>query len=151
MTLTATGPCTIVDGHLIHLTDTGTCKVTASQAGNADWNAAAPVTRKFKVTAAPVTATTTTLTGPTQVPPGSSITVTATVSSSTGAPTSGTVRFVSGSTVLGEVPLSGGSASLTFDAPSTNTTLKIKASYVPVDGNGWKASDSKKLTIKVKS
>ena len=151
VSLTATGPCTIVDGHLIHLTDTGTCKVTAAQAGNADWNAAAPVTRKFKVTAAPVTATTTTLTGPATATPGSSITVTATVTSPTGAPTSGSVQFFSGSTLLGEAPLSGGSASWTFDAPSTNGRVNVKAIYVPVDGNGWKTSTSAKLTIKVHS
>jgi photosystem II stability/assembly factor-like uncharacterized protein len=147
-----TGPCTIVDGHLVHLTGTGTCKITASQPGTADWNAAAPVTQRFKVIAAPVTATTTTLTGPATATPGQSITITATVDSSTGAPTSGSVQFVTtAGTVLGEVPLSGGSASLTFDAPSSNTTLKLKANYVPVDGNGWKPSSSTKLVIKVHS
>jgi hypothetical protein len=149
---TASGPCTIVDGHLVHLTGTGTCKITAAQPGNADWNAAAPVTQKFKVTAAPVTATTTTLTGPATATPGQSITITATVDSSIGAPTSGSVQFVTtAGTVLGEVPLSGGSASLTFDAPSSNTTLKLKANYLPVSGNGWKASSSSKLVIKVHS
>src|SRR5262249_50375585 len=138
--------------HLIHLTGTGTCKVTAFQTGDSNWNPAADVTQKFKVTAAPVTPTTTVLTGPSTATPGQSITITATVSSSTGGPTTGTVRFETTlGTVLDEVPISSGTASTTFNAPSANTTLKLKAIYVPSAGGSWKGSTSAKLVIKVHS
>ena len=45
----ATGSCT-VSGQTVHLTAAGTCTITASQAGNANFNAATPVARSFQVT-----------------------------------------------------------------------------------------------------
>ncbi len=45
---TATGACTILNG-AVHITGAGTCSVTASQAGNADYNAASNVTQVFTI------------------------------------------------------------------------------------------------------
>jgi hypothetical protein len=49
---TASGACT-VSGATVTLTALGTCTVTASQSGNANFNAATPVARSFQVTADP--------------------------------------------------------------------------------------------------
>ena len=48
VTYTVTGPCTIVNG-AVHATGVGTCSVTANQAGNANFNAAPPVTQSFNI------------------------------------------------------------------------------------------------------
>jgi hypothetical protein len=50
---TASGPCT-VSGSSVHLTGTGTCAITAAQAGNANVNPAANVTQSFSVGAQPI-------------------------------------------------------------------------------------------------
>src|SRR5262249_57071349 len=44
----AVGQCTIVAGK-VHITGGGSCTVTASQAGNANFNAAADVSRTFSI------------------------------------------------------------------------------------------------------
>jgi hypothetical protein len=44
----AAGPCT-VRGKRVHLTGRGSCKLTASQPGNADYNAAADVSQSFSI------------------------------------------------------------------------------------------------------
>jgi chitinase len=49
VTFTASGRCT-VSGSTVHLTAPGSCKVTASQAGNASYNAAAAVSHTFSIT-----------------------------------------------------------------------------------------------------
>jgi hypothetical protein len=46
--LTATGNCAL-NGSQVHLTGAGLCTVTASQDGNADFNAATPVARTFAI------------------------------------------------------------------------------------------------------
>ena len=48
--------CTIAGG-TAHVVAAGTCTVTASQGGNAGWNAATPVTRSFTIAKAPLSAT----------------------------------------------------------------------------------------------
>ncbi len=45
----ASGNCTI-SGAAVHLTGAGSCTITASQAGNANYNAAASVSRSFTIT-----------------------------------------------------------------------------------------------------
>ncbi len=51
----ASGACAI-SGTLVHLTGAGSCTITASQAGNANYNAAANVIRSFNITSSgPVT------------------------------------------------------------------------------------------------
>jgi hypothetical protein len=52
----ASGKCTIVAG-LVHLTGAGSCTVTASQAGNADYAPAADVQHTFSIAKLPVTVT----------------------------------------------------------------------------------------------
>jgi choice-of-anchor C domain-containing protein len=44
----AGGPCTVT-GNVVHITGTGTCTITASQAGNLDFNAATPVSQSFAI------------------------------------------------------------------------------------------------------
>lgn len=48
VTFTATGQCT-VSGTTVTLTGLGVCNITANQAGNANYNAAAPVSRSFRI------------------------------------------------------------------------------------------------------
>ncbi len=50
------GACSIVSGK-VHLTGAGSCTVTASQAGNGDYNAASDVQRSFSIAKAPLTIT----------------------------------------------------------------------------------------------
>ena len=54
VTFAAAGACT-VEGDLVTLTGAGSCTITASQAGDANWNAAAPVDQSFTVTPASYT------------------------------------------------------------------------------------------------
>jgi hypothetical protein len=49
VTFAATGNCTIAGGTQVHLNGGGTCTVTASQEGNADYNPAAAVARAFTI------------------------------------------------------------------------------------------------------
>ncbi|GAA2337067.1 MBG domain-containing protein [Dactylosporangium salmoneum] len=53
VSLAASGACT-VSGSTVAVTAVGTCTLTASQAGDGTYTAAAPVTRAFQVTKAPV-------------------------------------------------------------------------------------------------
>jgi hypothetical protein len=46
----ASGSCTVA-GATVHLTSAGSCTITASQAGDANYNAAAPVSHTFKISA----------------------------------------------------------------------------------------------------
>ncbi|MEP9357665.1 Ig-like domain-containing protein [Sphingomonas sp. KR3-1] len=59
---TTTGVCT-VSGTTLTLVATGTCSVTASQAGDANWNAASDVVRSFTVTPANLVITNNAATG----------------------------------------------------------------------------------------
>lgn len=52
VSFSASGACT-VSGATVTLTGTGTCSITAIQAGNANFNPAAPMTRSFTITDAP--------------------------------------------------------------------------------------------------
>jgi hypothetical protein len=57
VTFTASGNCEIVDGPKVHLTGAGHCDVTAHQAGNNDYLAAADVTQGFDISKAAQTIT----------------------------------------------------------------------------------------------
>jgi len=48
---TASGACTVTAAGVIHLTSAGTCRITASQPGNDEFAAAAPVSRTFAISA----------------------------------------------------------------------------------------------------
>jgi hypothetical protein len=52
VSFTASGRCT-VSGSTVHLTGPGSCTVTASQAGNASYNAAPPVSQTFSIAKKP--------------------------------------------------------------------------------------------------
>jgi hypothetical protein len=45
----ASGPCAIVDSDMVSITNSGSCTITASQAGNADYNAATEVQDSFTI------------------------------------------------------------------------------------------------------
>jgi len=56
VTFSATGNCT-VSGNLVHITGAGSCSIVASQAGNATYNPATPVTQAFSIAKANQTIT----------------------------------------------------------------------------------------------
>jgi hypothetical protein len=56
VTFGVTGNCSIV-GNTVTITGAGSCSVTASQAGNANWPAATPVTQSFNIAKAVLTVT----------------------------------------------------------------------------------------------
>src|SRR5205814_8475660 len=56
VSFTATGNCTI-SGNTVHLTGAGACTITASQAGNANFNAATDVPQTFSIAKASQTIT----------------------------------------------------------------------------------------------
>lgn len=118
------GPATI-SGNTVTITGGGTVVLMATQAGNTDYGAAAPVTESFQVTAA---ASSTALTAsPDAVTAGGSVTLTATVISSAGTPT-GAVTFIYGGTTLGTGTLNAGVATLTTTALPAGADV-ITASY----------------------
>ena len=49
VTFAATGNCTLIAGVTVHATGAGSCSITASQAGDARYNAASDVTRTFTI------------------------------------------------------------------------------------------------------
>ena len=125
--------CSIVSGQ-IHLVGLGKCTVIAAQPGDADWNTAVSVKQSFKVTPAH---TTTGLVATSPVAPGGTITLTATVSSPFGPPTTGDgdVQFFdSHGTLLADVPINAGQAQAFVTAPGTRGTVRVHALYVPTAG-----------------
>jgi alpha-tubulin suppressor-like RCC1 family protein len=106
--------CTTTAAGVITLVSVGTCSISASQAGNASFLAAAPVVRAFSVTPAASTSTVTTSGSPSIF--GAAVTFTATVSATAGGTPSGSVTFRDGAASLGVRTLSGGTASLSTTA-----------------------------------
>jgi hypothetical protein len=53
ISFTASGECTVT-GTTVHLTNAGTCSITASQGGYASYNPAQPVTRSFLIEDVPM-------------------------------------------------------------------------------------------------
>ena len=141
VTFTATGPATISANTLI-ITGAGTVVVTASQAGNADYVAATPVSQTIAVN---TTSSSVTLTGsPNPANAGQAVTFTATVTggavptsagrfsaasmSSKAVPT-GSVAFADNGTTLANVALDpSGSATFTISSLSAGTHT-ITATY----------------------
>ncbi len=145
VTLSASGQCSIVAG-LIHLTAVGSCTVTANQAGNANYNAAPPVSRTFAITKAPSTTVLTSNYSVTKV--NNPVVFTATVSGAFGTPT-GTVQFRSdGNNIGSPATLSGGVATLSYSGLSVGTHT-ITAVY---SGNAtYNGSTSNNLTQTVRN
>ena len=143
-TTTTGGVCSIGSTSFLGLTTTatvtmltaGTCTITASQAGDGNHAAAAPVTRNVQIAKK---STTVTLSGPTSTQQGQSTPIAATVA---GDPPSGTVLFCDGAlngnacagTVLcAAVQLVAGTSSSTATCPATFTTAgthSISAYYI---------------------
>jgi hypothetical protein len=106
----AAGSCSVA-GTTVTLTGAGSCTVTASQGGDANYEAAPVVARPFAIAKSPTTTAVASLTNPSNF--GQGVTFKASVTTSTFAGTpSGSVTFLDGSTVLGTQPLTGGQASL---------------------------------------
>ncbi|MFL6336636.1 MAG: FG-GAP-like repeat-containing protein [Pyrinomonadaceae bacterium] len=93
----ASGQCT-VSGTTVHLTGGGSCTITASQAGDAIYNAAPNVPQTFNIAKASTTTAVSTSLNPAAV--GQTVTFTATVTSAAGTPT-GTVQFKVDNVALG--------------------------------------------------
>jgi uncharacterized repeat protein (TIGR01451 family) len=107
VTFSASGNCT-VSTNTVHLTGAGSCTITASQAGDATYNAATPVQQSFNIAKAATSTAVSSSANPSNS--GQNVTFTATVTSTAGTPT-GTVQFKDGGTNLGAPQvLSGGVA-----------------------------------------
>jgi CSLREA domain-containing protein len=91
------GNCTLA-GTTVHITGAGSCTVTASQAGDANYDAAPDVARSFNIAKAETATAVSSSANPSTS--GQSVTFTATVTSAAGAPT-GTVQFKVDGTNLG--------------------------------------------------
>ncbi|MBI4485807.1 MAG: Ig-like domain repeat protein, partial [Acidobacteria bacterium] len=124
VSFSAAGQCTVA-GTTVHLTGAGSCTITASQGGNAGFNAAPDVVRSFAIAQANTTTTLTSTPNPSLY--GQSVTFTATVSSSAGTP-AGTVTFKDGANTLGTASLISGV--FTFSTSSLSVgTHSITAEY----------------------
>jgi sugar lactone lactonase YvrE len=131
---TTTGVCS-VSGSTARILSGGTCTIQATQSGNTDYSAASAVSANYTITQATTAvaivssglhitngvALNTSLLG-------SPVTFTATLTSAVGIPT-GTVNFVSGTTVLGSGTLSGGTATFTTSSLALGTVV-IGANYL---------------------
>ncbi|HKS28088.1 MAG TPA: cadherin-like domain-containing protein [Pyrinomonadaceae bacterium] len=115
----ATGNCNVT-GNTVHITGAGTCTITASQAGDNNFNAAVNVPRTFNIAKQATTASVSSSLNPSS--PGQNVTFTAVVNWTSGILT-GTVQFKDGGANLGApVPLSpAGAAVLSTNALSAGT------------------------------
>jgi hypothetical protein len=119
--------CTISSGTVVEILSAGNCVVEATQAGNADYAAAYPVLNNYDILGA---STSTTLSASSQsVTAGQSVTLTATVTSSTKGTLTGSVSFYDGTTLLGTVTLSNGSTALPISTLASGVTHSITAEY----------------------
>jgi hypothetical protein len=123
----ASGQCTVT-GSTVHLTGAGSCTITASQAGNSNFNAAADVPQTFQIAKAATTTAVTSSVNPSAA--GQNVTFTATVTSGAGTPT-GMVQFkVDGSNSGAPVALNA-SGVATFSTSSFGVgTTSVAAEYL---------------------
>jgi hypothetical protein len=119
----ASGNCTVISGSTVHITGAGSCTVTASQAGDASYNAAPDVARSFNIAKADTA--TAVSSSPNPSTSGQSVTFTATVTSSAGTPT-GTVQFKVGGTNLGSPVALNASGT----ASVSTTTLPLGTAHI---------------------
>jgi M6 family metalloprotease-like protein len=139
VTFSATGPAT-VNGTSLTITGAGSVVVTANQAGNANYAAAAPVSQTIAVAKA------TPAIGLTSSASGAAVTLTVTAAGGGVKPT-GQVTFLNGATQLGTSTLnSGGAASLAVTLPVGQNS--VTASYAG-DGN-YVAATSAAVSVTVK-
>jgi len=113
------GKCTVA-GSTIHLTGSGACTISASQAGDTNYNPAINVPRTFSIAQAISSTAVTSSVNPSDL--GQTVTFTATVTSSAGIP-AGTVQFKDNGTSLGDsVPMNAsGVATVTTSSLATGT------------------------------
>src|SRR5207244_10166284 len=127
----ASGNCTIA-GNTVHITGAGSCTITASQGGNANYNAATNVPQTFTIAKANTATALLASVNPSNF--GQSVTFTATVTSGAGTP-SGTVQFKDNGTNLGApVALNAGGVATFITSSLTAGTHTITADYSG-DGN----------------
>ncbi|MGZ5508842.1 MAG: MBG domain-containing protein, partial [Limisphaerales bacterium] len=124
----ATGNCT-VSGNTVHLTGAGSCTITASQAGDSNYNAAPSVPQSFTINKAATTTSLTSSVNPSNL--GQSVTFTATVNPAPNTTTpTGAVQFKDGGVNVG-APVSlnaSGVATLTTSGLTAGTHA-ITAEY----------------------
>src|SRR5213079_580373 len=131
VSFSATGNCTII-GNTVHLTGAGACTITASQAGDANYNAATNVPQTFTIAKANTVTALLSAVNPSSF--GQSVTFTATVTSGAGTPT-GTAQFKDNGTNLGApVALNAGGVATFTTSALTAGTHTITADYSG-DGN----------------
>jgi large repetitive protein len=111
------GPATL-NGDLLTINGAGTVVITASQAGNSDYTAAPQVTGSIPVSQALPAVSLASSANPVLVQ--NSVTLTANLTSGTGAPT-GTVTFLDGTTPIGSGVLTGGVATLATSSLAVRT------------------------------
>jgi hypothetical protein len=141
-----TGPCTVL-GSVIHPTGVGTCHITASQAGNANWKAAASKAKTLVVSKAD---TTTVLVVGSPTVHGGTVSLDATVSGPGGPVNVGTVQFLSSPTaVVGTASVVGGVAHFVLTLPASPGTLRLHAVYVPATNGNWAKSTSAVVVVTV--
>jgi hypothetical protein len=116
----AAGVCTLSGGN-VHLTGAGQCKITASQAGDGNYNAATSVEQSFQVGKAASATALASSANPSAL--GQSVTFTATVTTTVAAPT-GTVQFKADGNNLGGagVCVAGTGNTCTAQAPTSGLT-----------------------------
>jgi CSLREA domain-containing protein len=120
VTFSASGSCSSggTNGSTININGAGSCTVTASQAGDSTFSAAADVQQSLQIAKAASATSVSSSANPSAV--GQGVTFTATVSSTAGTPT-GTVAFKDGGTAIptcGSVALASGQATCTTSALS---------------------------------
>jgi uncharacterized delta-60 repeat protein len=126
VSFSASGNAT-VSGNTVHITGAGSATITASQAGNSNYNAATNVPQGFTISKAGTTTAVTSSPNPSN--PGQSVTFTATVTPASGSGPTLTVTFKDGSTILGSSGLNG-SGVATFSTSSLSAgTHTITATY----------------------
>jgi hypothetical protein len=161
----SSGTCSMV-GTNVHLTAAGSCTVTASQAGNATYAAAASISRTFTVSQAATSVSSisiATTNGNPVAQYGDSVQLRATVAASASSNGNGTFSGNLLFRVNGK-PAIGVSAAVSNSASTANVSLRlddsviaaggsysVSAEFVPASGSNYAGSTSAAQTIAVKS
>ena len=132
-----------VSGSTVTILSGGTCTIRATQAGNASYNAASPVSVNFTIAlATPAVAVSS---GLNPVLLSNPVTFTAKVTATAGSPT-GTVNFLDGTTVIGSGLLASGTATFTTSSLALGSHT-ISAAYL--GDTNFSAAGSGSLTQSV--
>ncbi|MBI3209405.1 MAG: Ig-like domain repeat protein, partial [Candidatus Solibacter usitatus] len=142
VSFSASGVCTVA-GNVVTVTALGNCTITASQAGNANYNAAAPVPQTFAVTKA---ATVTTITADTPDPSltGQVVTVTYAVTGN-GAP-AGSVTVTASSGESCTATVTAGNCTIVFYTIGART---LTAAYAGNTNNNASSSTAAAHTVNI--